>query len=56
MSFQITRMSVQITRMIVQITNRVLKSHAGCQRHTHDVKITQSGIFWQSYFNFSWFV
>jgi hypothetical protein len=38
MSVQISRMNVQITRMIVQIT--VPKSHAGCLRHTHDVKIT----------------
>jgi hypothetical protein len=41
MSVQIRRMSVKFTRMLVQNTPRVPKSHAGCQNHTHDVKITR---------------
>jgi hypothetical protein len=50
-----------------KILRRVPKSYAWCINHTHDVKIilvrvvwplvrTQSGIIWQSYVNFSWFV
>jgi hypothetical protein len=57
-----TRMSGKITRIIVQF-----KSQTECQNHSqhhmHDVKFTlvrvvrtQSGIFWYSYVNFSWFV
>jgi hypothetical protein len=34
------KLCVKITRMSVEITRRVPKSYAGCQNHTHDVKIT----------------
>jgi hypothetical protein len=40
MRVQITLMSVKITHMIVQITSRVAKSHAECQHHMYDTKIT----------------
>jgi hypothetical protein len=40
MSVQIIHMSVKITHMIVLIASRVSKSHAECQHHTHDVKVT----------------
>jgi hypothetical protein len=53
MSVKITRMSVKITphdcsnqKQSAKITPKAPKSHPGCQHHTHDVKITQSGIFW----------
>jgi hypothetical protein len=60
-------MNVQISSRVPKITPRLPKSHAWCQHHTHVVKITlvrvlqplvrtQSGIFWLSYFNSSWFV
>jgi hypothetical protein len=50
---KITRMNVKITRMSVKMARMVLKSHAWCAK-SHSW--TQSGFFWKSYVDFSWFI